>query len=86
MDSGHTNSSTKIELTTYDPATRIPICWKCSNRITQTVDQQSIDQHNAIIVGYGWEVSVILVGCKEQADIKNYEDAKRLCPLFNATE
>jgi len=69
--SEHSNSSERIQLTTYDPAeARIPICWKCDNRIVEAiVNDQPIS-------------ATVLVGCKEQANIKNYEDAKQLCPLL----
>jgi hypothetical protein len=74
MKSEHSNSSERIELTTYDPAkARIPICWKCYNRIVgEIVNDQLISLIPA----------TVLIGCKEQASIKNYEDAKRLCPLL----
>jgi hypothetical protein len=69
--SNHSIGSGKIQLTTYDPAEpKIPICWKCDNRIVEAiVADQTIS-------------ATTLIGCKGHSGIKNYEDAKRLCPLL----
>ena len=69
--SDHTATSGKIELTTYNPAeVKIPICWKCDNRIVEAIINDQIIS------------ATTLIGCKEHSGIKNYEDAKRLCPLL----
>ena len=71
-DSEHISGSGRIELTTYDPAeVRIPICWKCSNRITAPSETN--------------EGCFTLTGCKANSDINNYEDAKELCPIIHLT-
>ncbi len=46
------------------------MCGKCASKITEST-------------GDG---SSILVGCKEQKDIHNYDDAKKLCPVVKESE
>jgi hypothetical protein len=43
-----------------------PICWKCTNKICEDNEDGAMK----------------LVGCKAEAKIKCYEDAKELCPLI----
>jgi hypothetical protein len=46
---------------------QIPLCHKCVNAITQ---YSEVFKHYTV------------VGCKECAQIKDYQDAKELCPLL----
>jgi len=46
---------------------RMPICWKCASKITEDNGDGSLG----------------LVGCKENKDIKNYQDAEKMCPVIN---
>jgi len=50
---------------------QIPLCHKCVNAITQ---YSEVFKHYTV------------VGCKECAQIKNYQDAKELCPLLRKPE
>jgi len=45
----------------------IPMCWKCVS-----------NEHEPDVTGR----SVQLVGCKENPEIKDYEDALKKCPLI----
>jgi len=48
----------------------IPMCWKCRSKIAKPKDDGSFT----------------LVGCKENKDIHNYDDAMDSCPLCPATK
>ena len=51
---------------------KIPMCWKCASRMTE--------EHPT------HPGSLILVGCKENDKIKNYNDAEKLCPLLHSPD
>jgi len=44
----------------------IPMCWKCASKITKS----------------NGDGSSSLVGCKEDDNIHNYNDAEKLCPVI----
>jgi len=46
----------------------MPICWKCANAIL--VDDTE------------WMGAKVLVGCKEEPKITNWEQAQALCPIL----
>ena len=52
------------------PDKKIPMCWKCSSKITEQVDNSK-----PIFVD-----SLTVIGCKECKEIKNYSDAEKMCP------
>jgi NTP pyrophosphatase (non-canonical NTP hydrolase) len=56
-----------------DIMTKIPFCHKCASSIAKTraFTQNSVDCN-----------SFVLVGCKEEDKIKNYDDAVLLCPVI----
>ena len=60
----------------------IPMCWKCSNRITKDATDDSQVQFIASALG---AKSTVLIGCKEEPNIKCYDDACSMCPLFKVT-
>ena len=47
---------------------RIPLCNKCANAILEEFTKNPR--------------SLIMVGCKEDSRIKNYNDASKLCPVI----
>ena len=48
----------------------IPLCWKCCNKIIAKADSPTYEAYT-------------LVGCKEEPNIKSYDDALKICPLNN---
>ena len=49
----------------------IPMCWKCASKI---VEPNTDDN------------GFILVGCKEDKNIHDYDDAKKSCPVVKEKE
>ena len=48
---------------------KIPMCWKCASRITTDNNDK-------------WNGKTF-VGCKDNDDIHDYDDAQKLCPLLD---
>lgn len=48
----------------------IPMCWKCREIKTTNIGVP------------GFPTMIQMVGCKACPEIKDYEDAKELCPLL----
>jgi len=46
---------------------KLPLCWKCDSKITEDCEDGGFS----------------LVGCKGKAEIHNYKDAEKLCPVLN---
>lgn len=61
----------------------IPMCWKCCNRITEEATDDSKVKFIAVALG---AKSIVLKGCKEEPNIKSYNDARTMCPLFKEKE
>ena len=51
---------------------RIPLCWKCADKIFGELPCKSSDG----------VIANTLIGCKANPDIKNYTDAETMCPVL----
>jgi len=49
---------------------KIPLCWKCTHCI-------KADAKLGIVISHGF-----MVGCTLNRDIRDYNDARKLCPII----
>lgn len=63
----HKGAGYEIFFSVKEPPMNVPMCWKCCDKIIETVADGS---------------RAILIGCKANPDIGNYADAQLKCPLL----
>ena len=68
----------------------VPMCWKCASAITtereDCIGKDLLNENTLLTNDRGTVRSKDFVGCSENREIQNYEDAKIMCPLIKKVE